>query len=349
MIAKLIGIIRDLIGGEEQKPATPAPVAKPATAPAPQKPVAPKESDSDVAVAEDDYDANDDIDEVDSGEVTLDPLTLHGTHYTVEAFDAEVEKRVQAWIASEKADGCDVGKSDIDNFYFNYRREVYCEWTGADMDQMIRWEQTNSKKHTGIATMGYAQADTGNPLLEPIHGISLEDYAAMALKLSSGSDLNAVCQAMGIESAVWEEVNTLWGKRMQEDASFQVVTLYGQYFATAGNHPKLANLSGAPVSAAGQANLEKIKTDRYFYEELCGARQAAYEYGLDGAQWILDNFGITLGDFQSVASQYSIEQNKNWSAEQILHFHDYQETKQKEYAAKFAAEQGGNIADDVNF
>jgi hypothetical protein len=33
----------------------------------------------------------------------------------------------------------------------------------------------------------------------------------------------------------------------------------------------------------------------------------------------------------------------------MLHFQAYQEEKQKEYAAKFAAEQGGNVADDVDF
>jgi len=33
----------------------------------------------------------------------------------------------------------------------------------------------------------------------------------------------------------------------------------------------------------------------------------------------------------------------------VLHFTNYMQEKQKEYAAKFAAEQGGNVADEVNF
>ena len=32
-------------------------------------------------------------------EVEYDPETLHGTHYTVEDFDAEVAERAEAWIA----------------------------------------------------------------------------------------------------------------------------------------------------------------------------------------------------------------------------------------------------------
>jgi hypothetical protein len=47
--------------------------------------------------------------------------------------------------------------------------------------------------------------------------------------------------------------------------------------------------------------------------------------------------------------QWMTEQNQNWNSEDIMEFTNYQQEKQKEYAAKFAAEQGGNIADDVNF
>jgi hypothetical protein len=170
----------------------------------------------------------------------------------------------------------------------------------------------------------------------------------MAIKMSQGVDYTEVCKAMGIEPAIWEELNTLWPKRMQQDASFTVTTLYGQYFMEGSDHPKLNHLQ-AVMSDKGKETLEKIKTDRYYYEELAGARQAAYEYGLDGAQWILDNYGVNLGDFQAVAMEWMTEQNKNFNSQDIHKYHDYQQAKQKEYAAKFAAEQGGNVADDVSF
>ncbi len=281
-------------------------------------------------------------------ETVYDPETLHGMHYTTEAFDQEVKKRAEQWIESERKDGENLSQADIDNIYFNYRREVYKEWTGADTDQMIRWEHANSMEHRGIATSGFVKEDESNPLLQPIHGISLKDYAAMAVKISSGVDYKAVCSAMGIDTVVWDELNTLWPQRMQEDSSFTVTTLYGQYFMEGGQHPKLNHLQ-ANLSAEGTANLEKLKTDRYYYEELCGARQAAYEYGLDGAQWILENFGISLGDFQTVAMQWLTDQNQNWNSDDITNYHNYQQEKQKEYAAKFAAEQGGNVADDIEF
>lgn len=281
-------------------------------------------------------------------ETEYDPETLHGTHYDVEDFDAEVERRSEAWIQDERDSGEEMDEKDVKNTYTNYRREVYKEWNDCDSDQMIRFENANSMKYSGVQTSGFVKTDDNNPYLEPVHGISLKEYTAMCLKISAGVEYTAVCKAMGIEPAIWEELNTIWPQRMGEDTSFTVTTLFGQYYAENPVIPQLENLQ-AVVSEDGIVNLEKLKTDRYFYEELAGARQAAYEYGIDGAQWILDNYGINLADFQSVAMQWLTEQNQNWNSQEIMEFSDYQQEKQKEYAAKFAAEQGGNIADDVTF
>jgi hypothetical protein len=183
--------------------------------------------------------------------------------------------------------------------------------------------------------------------LEPIHGISLKDYAAMAKKMVAGVDEALIFKAMGIDSVIWDELNTLWPQRMAEDQSFQVTMLYSQYFADETPHPKLDKLKAA-VSPAGAANLERIKTDRYFYEELAGARDAAYKYGLDGAQWILETYGINLADFQAAAMRYG-EENKKIGNEKTLEYLHYQDKKRAEYEERFAAEQGGNLADDVEF
>ncbi|HPZ87563.1 MAG TPA: hypothetical protein PLQ32_05645 [Flavihumibacter sp.] len=190
-----------------------------------------------------------------------------------------------------------------------------------------------------------------NPLLEPVHGVSLYDYAAITAKLSAGIDIIDLCKAMGIEPAVYEEASAIWVSRMQEDGTFEVTMKFGEYFGEAENHPKLKNLQVAR-SAEGEANLEKLATDRYFYEELSGARTAAYQYGLDGTQWILDNFGINLGDFQSVAMKWMEVQNAEMAKgnhESTMHFAHYQQQKAEEYGQKFAAAQGGNVADDVEF
>jgi len=190
-----------------------------------------------------------------------------------------------------------------------------------------------------------------NPLLEPIHGVSLYDYAAVSAKMANGVDVKEICKKLGIEHAGFEEASALWVARMQEDSSFAVTMAFGEYFGQAENHPKLKDLQ-AQVGDEGKANLDKMRDDRYFYEELNGARQAAYEYGYDGAQWIQENYGISLGDFQTVAMKWMEVQNQEMAGGQtgnIHHFIDYQQKKQAEYAKRFAEEQGGNVADDVEF
>jgi hypothetical protein len=186
----------------------------------------------------------------------------------------------------------------------------------------------------------------GKKYLEPIHGISLKDYVAITKKMASGIDPQLIYKAMGIDEAIFDEINTLWPQRMAEDTTFEVMTLFSQYFAEETTHPNLENLN-ADISAEGEDNLKRLKTDRYFYEELCAARNAANNYGLDGAKWILENFGINLADFQTVAMQHW--SNKSGNSEEILEFADYRQEKQDEYEAMFAKQQGGNIADDVEF
>ncbi|MBP5983190.1 MAG: hypothetical protein KA734_05675 [Fluviicola sp.] len=276
--------------------------------------------------------------------IEFDEETLHGTHYDVEDFEAEVARLADAWNEKEGL----TSEKDIHNTYTNYRRQVYMAWNECDSDQYIRFDQRNSMAHHGFATMGNTVEDESNPLLAPVHGINLRDYSAICAKLGSGVEPADIYNAFGIDATVWDEVNTIWPSRMAEDTSFSVSVLFGQYFAEADQHPKLQGIK-TNLTPEGEENLERLRNDSYFYYELAGARQAAYEYGLDGAQWILDNFGVGLGDFQAIAMKHMEAQNTNFDSNTVRHFMDYQDQKQEEYAQQFAEEQGGNVADDVEF
>lgn len=184
--------------------------------------------------------------------------------------------------------------------------------------------------------------DPNNPMLQPVHGISLEDYAAASSKMASGMNENEVSKALGVERPQWDEANQMWQQRMQQDTQMTVVGLFGQYFATAENHPKFQNLSEDSSSPINQENLARIKEDPEFYFELTGAMQAAYNQGMDGAQWLRETHGLSIGEFQTVAMK--------WASSPIYAaMIPFIEQKTKEYGAKFAKESGGNIADDVTF
>lgn len=289
-----------------------------------------------------------DEEEEEEYEVEFDPKTLHGTHYTEEDFEATVKQLSEEWIAKERASGEQLSQEEIDNIYWNYRRDLYTQWNNATNDEVMRWQAKNSLKHRGVAMTGADIDETDNSLLEPVHGISLKDYGAICAAMANGYNEEKVLKAFGIDKAIFDELNVIWPKRMAEDGSFSISTLFGQYFGEGPSHPKLQDTANAAPST-NTDNLEKFKTDRYFFEELNGARQAAYDYGIDGAKWIEENFGISLGDFQAVTMRWHSGENLNWNTERIKHFFDYRDQKQNEYAEKFAKEMGGNVADDVEF
>jgi hypothetical protein len=186
-----------------------------------------------------------------------------------------------------------------------------------------------------------------NPLLAPIHGISLEDYSAACAKLANGLTEEGVAGALGVELPVWQEANLLWTERMKQDSTFEIVTLFGQYFGQADQHPKFSNAAaGGDAGDAGYT--AQIKTDKNFYQELEVARTVAYEYGLDGAQWIADKYGIALGDFQMAASKWNAQIHADIQAD-FEGYNQRQSSYREKYQQLFAAAQGGNVADDITF
>ncbi|SEW43885.1 hypothetical protein SAMN05428988_5649 [Chitinophaga sp. YR573] len=187
-----------------------------------------------------------------------------------------------------------------------------------------------------------------NPLLAPIHGITLEDYSAACAKLGNGLSEQAIAKALGVELPVWQEVSLLWPERMKQDETFHIVTLFGQHFGAAEQHPKLGSLQPDASSSGNAGNIERIKNDKAFYQELEVARQVAYDYGIDGAQWIVDEYGISIGDFQIAAMNWNDEIQRDIQAD----FNNYNETQaayQEKYRKQFADAQGGDVADDITF
>ena len=216
------------------------------------------------------------------------------------------------------------------------------EFNGESDDFLENYDENGNEYDTCFENPYMNMAhDDSNPMLQPIHGISLQDYAAAASKMTNGMSAEEVCKRLGVDMPVWDEVNQLWVKRMQQDQTMAVMSLYGQYFGSANTHPKFSDSKNS--SNKGEDYLTKIQNDEAFYYELNGARQAAYEAGLDGAQWIQDNYGISLGDFQSVAMKWMSNMSN------IQKMLQYQEQKQREYAEKFSKEMGGGVADDIEF
>jgi hypothetical protein len=219
----------------------------------------------------------------------------------------------------------------INTILDNFRRKY--ENKGSDLAYLETMRQTNA----------FAEADAkDNPLLEPIHGISLYDYTAGVVKMGGGATEAEVFAALGVDKPQWDEAALLWAQRMEEDSNMTVMTLYGQYFSKADEHPKLGKNGQLKSGSANNSNLERLKTDEKYFYDLSAERQAAFEVGKDGAQYILDKYGINIVDFQAQAMIWNVSGN-------VHEMIDYQEEKYTEYLKKFQDEMGGTIADDIEF
>jgi hypothetical protein len=282
-----------------------------------------------------------------NGELTADMLT-EAYQFDTSRFGSEDHEKVRLLETERrvylKAKNILELTGELDeDCYWDLRTEA----EEAVSDLYTGWILQNSMQQSGFAVSGFVKEDAANPLFAPIHGINLYDYTAMCIKLSGGTPKATVLKAMGLDAPVWEEINSGWTDRMSHDTSFSISAVFGQYYGEPAAHPKLENLQSDFIINA--ENIQRIKDDLYFYLELEAARTAAYQYGLDGGKWIIDNYGIPLAEFQSAAIEHMENRNKNFNSRSINEQQQYSDTKLKEYTERFAKEMGGNVADDIDF
>ncbi|MGK9118417.1 DUF6620 family protein [Olivibacter jilunii] len=229
--------------------------------------------------------------------------------------------------------------------------------TNNNKDLFDAYMQGNYQKafDTGAASAGYSTMNTAtedpkDPQLQPVHGVTIFDYAVGAAKLGEGCTEEQICRALGIERPMWDEAQVTWNNRMRDDKSFNVVSVYSKYFGMVKEHEKLGVLQpdNAPAtqveSETAKANLQRLETDKYYFFEIQGAMQAAYDNGIDGAQWLIDELGLTVSQVNSAGTQWM--NDFNIMAQMI----DYQDQKKKEYSERFSSESGANgIVDDIKF
>ena len=238
-------------------------------------------------------------------------------------------------------------KQDMDNF--NQDFDTYTPPTdGDDDEEEIDVEAYMAQQQMGGAPMVQSMAGgmglpADSPLLQPIHGITIEDFAAAGGKMLKGMSEQEVLKLLNVDKPMWDEAGVLWQQRFQQDQTFTLMTVYNQAYAACDTHPKFANAQPAVSKSTNPENLKKVQKDPLFYYELAGARQAAIDFGHDGAQWIMENYGIALEDFQAAAMQHMQDMSK------IDTYMKYQEKKQIEYEKIFEKELGPGIADDIEF
>ncbi len=264
---------------------------------------------------------------------------LHGDGYTEAQFNAEVQARSEALYEE------DMPPEDVDNLFWNVARDVFCEWNDLTFEDSpaLTFSRELHMKMRGHQTVQEIQAG-GSGLMDPVHGITLEDWAGANAKIVSGTALEDLLRVLGVEKPQWDEASATWMARMSADATFSITTAYAAAF-TDSNIGRFANsgLAVAPDSAAKTAAMDSLE----LYTEIFCAQSTAYQFGMDGAQYVKDTWGLSLMDTSAIGMHWSQQMQDDMGL--MRAYSDLMDTYNAKYKAQFAAAQGGNVGDDIEF
>jgi len=140
----------------------------------------------------------------------------------------------------------------------------------------------------------------GNPILDPVEGVTLEQWASVNARLASNVPKEEAIKDIGGDMPKWDRVNEEWLTRMRNDTTFTI----SQKYAAAFNMNASGNLgSGAQVSSTGaSATGEPFPFEKYV--EVMVAQDVLGKMGRD-AQDVLKDFGLTVADYSNISSYWS--------------------------------------------
>ncbi len=140
----------------------------------------------------------------------------------------------------------------------------------------------------------------GLPILEPVEGVTLEQWASVNAQIASGAAKDDCIKTIGCDAPKWDRANEEWLTRMKNDTTFTISTKYGAAF----NMSASGNLgSGAQVSKTGTGpGGESFPFEKYV--ECMVAQDVLGKQGRD-AQDVLKDFGLTVADYSNISSYWS--------------------------------------------
>jgi hypothetical protein len=208
---------------------------------------------------------------------------------------------------------------------YKIRNQQHFRQVKATVERFIQTPQAQAKygdvndiMHVKMkATQDYmmkgmnAQMQAGGKLageVEPVEGISLEQWAEQMVRAASGATQDDICKAIGCDKAKWDRVSAEWNARMSRDTTATIAMAYGNAFTKAQAKP---GVGGSKYAAAAQTPGKgdmPITFDRYV--EIMEAQNALTAQGQD-AQAVLKKLGITVLDWSNLGAWFSAYINEN--------------------------------------
>ncbi len=162
------------------------------------------------------------------------------------------------------------------------------------LDAANAWQKQEMDGHVAVAKTG--------GLLDPVEGITIEDWAAANAKIVSGMELSAVLNVLKLEKPVWDAVSAEWNGRMSRDTTFAIATTYGAAF-TNSNIGKFAATANAAPAAGGGVGLQKTLADFEEYVKIMCHQSAAAGQGIDAVS-VLKKYGLTITDWSTIGMHW---------------------------------------------
>jgi hypothetical protein len=188
-----------------------------------------------------------------------------------------------------------------------------------------------------------AAAKSGG-LLDPIQGVTMEDWAGANAKIAAGTDLAQVLKVLGIEKPAWDTVSAEWMARMSQDTTFAISTVYGAAFTNPdiGKFAAKGGAAKAPAKAAaggGTDALSKVKNDFELYVKIMTHQNVGASQGLDAAG-VLKKYGLSVADWSNLGAHWTSKLTTDFTLA----------TKMGELMTKYTAEfSKPGAGDDISF
>jgi Family of unknown function (DUF6620) len=196
----------------------------------------------------------------------------------------------------------------------------------------------------GMKAAQQQRAEEMSAELEPVDGVSLQQWAQAQVKVAQGGAVDDICAEAGIDRAKWDAVSAEWNDRMSRDSTATIATEYGKYFTGAGEG-QFAGAGAAAADAMTTPGASVGDEEPYPFEkwvEISVAMDKGTAQGKD-PQGILQEFGMTAADWGISSGWWSMKFHGGAYGEGLKDQYDELLAK---FEAKYAA---ADPDDDVDF
>lgn len=198
------------------------------------------------------------------------------------------------------------------------------------MQREMNWRTGLTQRH--MQNTAAAKAQNGE--LNPVEGISLEQWAALNAAIAQGTNLEDMLKGQGIDKVRWDRARAEWEARMSRDTTFTIAQIYGAAFqnASKGKYSDYAKEANAARTENRELTMQPpMSLEAYWeilYEQAYGSKQ-----GKDPVE-TLKGAGLSVVDWCDLSAFMGYHIQRTW-AHNVQQYQDTMKKVETKYEAKY--------------